>query len=74
MFDGLQSTFDQLVVGLEGDVSQRNFGWTAPGLKTRHEAVSEPFQGFKQPADTTWKREFWPSNCHLGLGQPQLAT
>ena len=28
MFDGLRETFDKLVVGLEGDVSQRNFGWT----------------------------------------------
>ena len=27
MFDGLTETFDKLVVGLEGDVSQRNFGW-----------------------------------------------
>ncbi|CAK9108699.1 unnamed protein product [Durusdinium trenchii] len=27
MFDGLRETFDQLVVGLEGDVSQQNFGW-----------------------------------------------
>lgn len=27
MFDGLRETFDKLVVALEGDVSQRDFGW-----------------------------------------------
>ena len=28
MFDEVRETFDKLVVGLEGDTSQRNFGWT----------------------------------------------
>ena len=36
MFDGLRETFDKLVVGLEGDVSQRNFGWKESSMNWPH--------------------------------------
>ncbi|CAL1139708.1 unnamed protein product [Cladocopium goreaui] len=37
MFDGLRETFDKLVVGLEGDVSQRNFGWKESSTNWPHQ-------------------------------------
>lgn len=43
MFDGLRETFDKLVVGLEGDVSQRNFGWKESSMSWPHQETLKVF-------------------------------
>ena len=43
MFDGLRETFDKLVVGLEGDVSQRNFGWKESSTNWPHQETLKVF-------------------------------